>query len=569
MPARVLTAFAVSTLIVLSAAPAQTVRDGQTRPREMEVPDQPYDPGARAGQQTSPAYNGGSGGFFFTQVNVDSNGQNVVGDAANEPSIAVDVSNPKRIAIGWRQFDTISSNFRQAGNGHSSDGGMTWNYHDVLERGTFRSDPVLDSDIDGNFYYNSLTSTGSDYICKVFKSTDGGMTWDTGVFAEGGDKQWMNIDRSGGPGEGHIYAYWTQNFSICVPGFFTRSADRGASFESCVEIDGGPFWGTLATGPESELYTGGVGFSDFVVSKSTTAADSFATVAWDTAVTVSLDGSIEAFAGGNSPNPVGLLGQTWIAVDHSGGETRGNVYLLCSVSRFSNSDPLDVMVAKSTDGGKTWSDPVRVNDDAGLTSWQWFGTMSVAPDGRIDVVWLDTRENPGTVLSNLYYSYSTDAGETWSVNQRLSDSFDPHVGWPQQDKMGDYFDMVSTDQGAHLAWTATFNGEEDVYYGFIPAPVTGVVSGDEPLPQGFRLEQNYPNPFNPATEISFVIGAAGPVRVTVFDQLGREIAMLVNGTLEPGRYKRSWNAAGTASGIYYYRLEAGGLVETRKMMLLR
>ena len=93
--------------------------------------------------------------------------------------------------------------------------------------------------------------------------------------------------------------------------------------------------------------------------------------------------------------------------------------------------------------------------------------MSVAPNGRIDVVWLDTRDNPGTVLSSLYYSFSIDGGVTWSPNERLTQAFDPHLGWPQQNKMGDYYHMISDNTGAHLAFAATFNGEQDVYYGHI------------------------------------------------------------------------------------------------------
>jgi hypothetical protein len=90
--------------------------------------------------------------------------------------------------------------------------------------------------------------------------------------------------------------------------------------------------------------------------------------------------------------------------------------------------------------------------------------MSVAPNGRIDAIWNDTRNDPGGYDSELYYSYSLDAGQTWSVNEALSPPFDPHLGWPQQNKMGDYFDMVSDDLGANLAYAATFNGEQDVYY---------------------------------------------------------------------------------------------------------
>lgn len=62
---------------------------------------------------------------------------------------------------------------------------------------------------------------------------------------------------------------------------------------------------------------------------------------------------------------------------------------------------MDVMFARSVNGGLTWNAPVRINDDSTQTAWQWFGTMSVAPNGRIDVVWLDTRDNPGTYLYSL------------------------------------------------------------------------------------------------------------------------------------------------------------------------
>jgi hypothetical protein len=505
------------------------------------------------------------------QVNVDSNGQNIVGDAANEPTIAVNPVNPSSIAIGWRQFDTILNNFRQAGNGHTTDGGLTWIYHDVIERGIFRSDPVLDSDSEGNFYYNSLTTVTGDYTCQVFKSTDGGATWGPGVEAEGGDKQWQEIDKSGGPGEGHIYATWTQGFSVCFPGFFTRSSNRAASFEACVEVPGSPQWGTLAVGPASELYLAGTDFSGFLVAKSTSAMDSMATVGWDTLVTVSLDGYPAAFGGNGSPNPGGLMGQAWVAVDHSNGPTRGNVYLLCSVERISNNDPLDIMFSRSTTGGKTWSNPVRVNDDAGQDAWQWFGTMSVAPDGRVDVAWLDTRDNPGTVLSSLYYSSSTDGGLTWSMNERLSDEFDPHVGWPQQDKMGDYFDMYSDSTGAHLAWAGTFNGEQDVYYGRIIADstVTDVAGEDLSVPGSYELLQNFPNPFNPSTQIGMRIAEPTHVTLRVYDILGREVATLVNEQLEAGDHTRTWDASGMASGVYYYRLQAADFTQTRSLVLSR
>src|ERR1041385_7388641 len=86
------------------------------------------------------------------QVNVDTNGQNIVGDAANEPSLCLDPNNPKRIAIGWRQFDTTNSSFRQSGVSYTTNGGLTWTFPGNLDPGIFRSDPVLASDAYGVFY---------------------------------------------------------------------------------------------------------------------------------------------------------------------------------------------------------------------------------------------------------------------------------------------------------------------------------------------------------------------------------------------------------------------------------
>jgi hypothetical protein len=124
-----------------------------------------------------------------------------------------------------------------------------------------------------------------------------------------------------------------------------------------------------------------------------------------------------------------------------------------------------VHFVRSTDRGATWSEPVLVNDDpADNRAFHWFTTMAVAPNGRIDIIWNDTRSDPDGYLSELYHSFSWDGGETWSVNEPISPPFDPHLGWPQDDKLGDYYDMVSDELGVRIAYAATFNGEQDVYY---------------------------------------------------------------------------------------------------------
>ncbi|OGX06893.1 MAG: hypothetical protein A2Z88_08480 [Omnitrophica WOR_2 bacterium GWA2_47_8] len=88
-------------------------------------------------------------------------------------------------------------------------------------------------------------------------------------------------------------------------------------------------------------------------------------------------------------------------------------------------------------------------------------------------------------------------------------------------------------------------------------------------PESFWLHQNYPNPFNPSTTIRFELSARTPVRLAVYDLLGREVAVLVNETLESGIFEATWNAAGAASGTYFYRLQTDRSVATKRMVLLR
>jgi len=76
--------------------------------------------------ETGPRMISQFGPFTSFQVNVDANHQNILGDAANEPSIAVDPTDGNKMTIGWRQFNTVNSNFRQGGWGYTTDGGTTW-----------------------------------------------------------------------------------------------------------------------------------------------------------------------------------------------------------------------------------------------------------------------------------------------------------------------------------------------------------------------------------------------------------------------------------------------------------
>lgn len=89
------------------------------------------------------------------------------------------------------------------------------------------------------------------------------------------------------------------------------------------------------------------------------------------------------------------------------------------------------------------------------------------------------------------------------------------------------------------------------------------------IPSDIQLLQNYPNPFNPSTNIPFQLDKSAKVNLSVFNMLGQIVATIVNDAFPAGNYSLTWDATGLASGVYFYRLEAGGVVQTRKMLLLK
>ena len=480
------------TSLFLVSLSALGIASGQDAPRKpfptepLETYGDPPAPIILWGTGVSPGMVSPHGGFTSFQVNVNSIGQNITGDAANEPSITVDPTNGNKMSIGWRQFNSVTSNFRQAGWGYTSSAGTSWTFPGVLENNVFRSDPVLHYDDTGRFFYNSLLG---DFFDDQWGSTNGGQTYTRLGPATGGDKQWITIDNTNSIGRGFQYQCWSTAGNNWGGRQFSRSTDGGVSWRDPVFIPNSPVWGTLDVDSNGLLYIGGTNFGSgqFWCIRSSNARDGSATPSFDQTTSVNLGGNI-VFS--ETINPAGLVGQVFLAVDRSGTSTNNNIYMLASVQP-AGSNGTDVMFGRSTNGGQTFSAPRRVNDDpVNPDKWHWFGTFAVAPNGRLDSVWLDTRNAANNTDSQLFYSFSLDAGNTWSPNVAVSIPFNPFLGYPNQNKMGDYITMVSDNTGGNVAYAATFNLEEDIYYVRV-AP--GVAPTPTPTPSGT------PSPTPPTT----------------------------------------------------------------------
>jgi len=132
------------------------------------------------------------------------------------------------------------------------------------------------------------------------------------------------------------------------------------------------------------------------------------------------------------------------------------------------------------------------------------------------------------------------------------------------------FKTGSPGMGFNLHGCTGDNGD----YGFTSftasaSPVTGIQTGETKSPEGFALAQNYPNPFNPVTTIRYELPRRSRVTLEVFTTAGELVANPVHETQEPGTHVVKFNGASLSSGIYFYRIQTGTFVQTKKLLLIR
>lgn len=147
-------------------------------------------------------------------------------------------------------------------------------------------------------------------------------------------------------------------------------------------------------------------------------------------------------------------------------------------------DEADIYLIKSTNGGSAWSNPVRVNDDSG-TSDQILPWMFIKPNGTIDIAWYDRRNQPGDMMWDIYFTSSTDGGNTFAVNQCISGSsfFTPSPPKTPDKWMGEYLGLAADYNKAYIAYTSSIpDGIGDVQFTSVNNPQTGMDWGDAPDP---------------------------------------------------------------------------------------
>jgi len=261
----------------------------------------------------------------------------------------------------------------------------------------------------------------------------------------------------------------------------------------------------------------------------------------------------------------------------------GNIY--CTVQDMLQGNGWDVAFIKSTNQGTTWSTPVRVNDDIStpnadqLEPW-----IEVDWRGVIHVFWMDNRNyySTNTYECDVYYSYSTDGGTTWAANEKVNDISPISRSSGDFSRMGDYQVIDSDSSHVYCQWTQC-NAAGTAGADFTSTRVLPAASDVEEKPTGnpwvshsmnFELAPSRPNPVINGTELAFQLEKPSQASLRVYDLTGKLVRTVVTGSLDAGPHTARWDARDESgkpvtSGVYFYRLESGGLTATKQLVVTR
>ncbi len=498
-----------------------------------------------------------------------------------EPSICI---NPKNINIlvAGANINYVS---------YSTNGGLNWATQYGLSNSQYGvwGDPCIICDTNGVFYYFHLSNSVSPgywidrIVCQ--RSTNNGISWNNpGSYTfynppKEQDKEWACVD----PRNNYIYVTWTQfdnygssSLTDSSNILFSKSTDGGLNWVNfgsgtalridklggdCVDEDNTVEGAVPCVGPNGEVYVAWAGpkirnvqFGIFF-NKSTNAGNNWLA---DPIYVCDQPGGWDYMINGLQRSN----GMPITCCDISNGPYRGNIYI--GYSDSAGPSDHDIKFVKSTNGGLNWSTPLRVNNDA-TTREQFMPWMTVdQKNGHIYFVFYD-RRNYSNTATDVYIAKSTDGGNTFTNTIISTSPFTPTSGT----FFGDYNNITAYNGRVRPIWTR-LQGTLSVLTAIIDYP-TNENNISQNIPSEFKLEQNFPNPFNPVTQIKYSLKENTFVNLSVYNNVGQEIAVLANDFKQAGNYSISFDIKeyNLPSGVYFYRLKAGNYTETKKMIVTK
>ena len=479
----------------------------------------------------------------------------------NEPTIMMNPDNPDILVAGSNLNYFYTSN----------DGGHTWKTNILTSDYGVWGDPDIEVDADGNFYFFHLSNPANgNWIDRIIcqKSTDNGNSWSSGTYTglngnKVQDKQWSIIDRT----NNNIYVTWTQfdnygsadptDFSIIL---FSKSIDKGETWSTpkrinkiagdCLDDDNTVEGAMPTLGPNGELYVSWAGPNGIVFNRSLDQGETW----------LDEEIKVDPMPGGWAYSIPGIYranGLPVIKCDLSDGDNKGTIYINWSDQR-NGEDNTDIWLIKSTDGGDTWSSPVRVNND-GSKNQQFLTWMDIdQTNGNLYFVFYDRRNYPDA-QTDVYLATSSDGGETF-LNKIISETpFAPNEGV----FFGDYTNIVAHNNIVRPIWTRLDNDQLSILTNI--TPMETVVSGiDDRIIEKSEIGQ-YPNPVSNVSYVSFKLHQLSLINLMVYNEQGQVISTIINNKkMGYGKYiiPIDLKKLNLNSGNYYYKISIDGSIKT-------
>jgi hypothetical protein len=486
-----------------------------------------------------------------------------------EPSIFINPKNPAQIMAGVNIKYIYLSN----------DSGKTWTGTEMTSDFGVWGDPCLLTDTAGNFCFLHLSNPPQgNWIDRiVFQKYETSINqWTTDTFmglngTKAQDKEWCIVDQN----TNILYTTWTEfdEYGSVDPLdssriMFSRSLDGGQSWSpakqinevsgDCIDSDNTTEGAVPAVGPNGEVYVAWAGPAGLRFDRS---LDSGTT--W-----LDKDIFIDPMPTGWDYSIPGISRANGLPItlcDLSGGPHHGHIYVNWSDQRNGAANT-DIFMSKSTDGGQSWSSPLRINDDT-TQRHQFFTWMTIDQvTGYLYCVFYD-RRNHSDRKTDVYLAISKDGGQSFS-NHMISDS----AFWPVSTVFfGDYTNISAHNGMIRPIWTRLDNHALSVWTALIDVDSIDNFIGNPPKPYSEISLQAYPNPARDKISFSFKTKKSETLSIEITDIQGRHLAYLVQNKKYPeGMHIEVFQAKDyhLPAGVYFFTLkDQNRILRTKKFIL--
>ncbi len=453
----------------------------------------------------------------------------------------------------------------------STDGGLSWEPDFQMPQdsvSTYMGDPVVAVNDSGTLFL--CCCDFQRYRVYLTRSTNFGTSWLPTQYVSPGisrvDKPWVSTKGN------NVYVVWDWGPSAVAHIYLTKSTDQGANFGPVYTVDnasiGNSRWGPIPR----ELDNGTV------------------LVSW----------------GCDTRSGVDTVNGIYCARSTDGGSTYTEYLITNTKFRYNNTNPrlfvlpplepnptfpldvytvfndgpaqtsvdrvnLNVYSSRSTDGGQTWQTRIKVNDDSVATSdtmQQFMPWLTVDYRGWIHAIWYDgRRHSPFSNRYDVFYSYSSDRGLTWNLNERITDT-----SFVMNAFCGDYIGLDTDSQYVYASWCDTRNSssQPDIYFSRRPLPGVEIEEINVAQPwSGFRI---FPNPVGSSAEIHLPKEMQSLALFRVYDASGRLIRSTpIENTKGGAIYV--WNVCDNKgqrvpTGVYFCELSGGKNILRQKIVVI-